>query len=92
MEGTAFSYLPLSHPWFLMICTWDLCDLSYQALTGNLDMQMVSERQRSESSSTPGGNVAAANMYIPPPLSYEDVKSNGGSQNASEAAPISKAA
>ncbi len=27
-----------------------------------------------------------------PPPSYEDVKSNGGSQNASEAAPVSKAA
>ncbi len=91
MEGIAFSYLPLSHPWFSMICMWDLCDLNYQALTGSLDMQMVSERQRSESSSTPGGNAAAADMYIPPP-SYEDVKLNGGSQNASEAAPISKAA
>jgi hypothetical protein len=70
---------------------WDLCDLSYQALIESLDMQMVSERQRNESSSTPGGNAAAADMYMPPP-SYEDVKSNGGSQNASEAAPVSKAA
>jgi hypothetical protein len=73
-----------------MICMWDLCDLSYQALTRSLDMQMVSERQRSESSSTPRGNAAAADMYMPP-LSYEDVKLNGGSQNASEVAPVSKA-
>jgi hypothetical protein len=70
---------------------WDLCDLNYQALIGNLDMQMVSERQRSESSSTPGGNAATVDMYMPPP-SYEDVKLNGGSQNASKAAPVSKAA
>ncbi len=66
MEGTAFSYLPLSHPWFSMICMCDLCDLSYQALTGSLDMQMVSKRQRSESSSTLGGNAVATNMYMPP--------------------------
>jgi hypothetical protein len=57
----------------------------------NLEIQMVSERQRSESNSTPGGNTAASDMYMPPP-SYEDVKSNGGSHNASEAAPVSKAA
>ncbi|CAM6037960.1 unnamed protein product [Sphagnum compactum] len=56
-----------------------------------LQAQMVSERQRSESNSTPGGNAAASDMYMPPP-SYEDVKSNGGSHNASEAAPVSKAA
>jgi hypothetical protein len=74
-----------------MICMWDLYDLSYQALTGSLDMQMVSKRQRSESSSTPRGNAAATNMYMPPP-SYEDVKSNGGSQNASEVVLVSKAA
>jgi hypothetical protein len=53
-------------------------------------MQMVSKHQHSESSSTLGGNVTATNMYMPPP-SYEDVKSNGGSQNASEAALVSKA-
>jgi hypothetical protein len=68
VEGTAFSYLPLSHPWFSMICMWDLCDLSYQALIGSLDMQMVFERQCSESSSTPGGNAAAADMFMPPPF------------------------
>jgi hypothetical protein len=56
-----------------------------------LQAQMVSERQRSESNSTPGGNAAASDMYMPPP-SYEDVKSNGGSHNASDAAPVSKAA
>ncbi len=38
-----------------------------------------------------GGNAAAADMYMPPP-SYEDVKSNGGSQNAFETTHVSKAA
>ncbi len=65
--------------------------LKLPSLTGNLDMQMVSERQHNESSSTPGGNAAADDMYMPPP-SYEDVKSNGGSQNAFEAALVSKVA
>ncbi|CAK9193442.1 unnamed protein product [Sphagnum troendelagicum] len=63
----------------------------YERLQQEADAQMVSERQRSESSSTPGGNVVAAEMYMPPP-SYEDVKLNGGSQNAFEVAPVSKAA
>ena len=42
---------------------------------------MVSERQRSESNQIAGA-AAAGDMYMPPP-SYEEVKANGGAQNAS---------
>jgi hypothetical protein len=42
-------------------------------------MQMVTERQRGESNNPAIG--AASDMYMPP--SYDDVKSNGGSQQIS---------
>lgn len=72
---------------------WVKCGLLFPALIGEgallmssksersmrLAMQMVTERQRGESNNPAIG--AASDMYMPP--SYDDVKSNGGSQQIS---------